>query len=74
MTSSGDLNIPFCLGIDYNICLARMIANFTLVVIQQLHPYSLPHVELFLIEDMLKTFVIGEDSALFVIEVVPLDL
>jgi len=57
-------------GIGYDIRLARMVANFAIIITQKLGPSTLSHVELFLIKDVLKTFVVGEYHTFSAIEVV----
>ncbi|KAF5808403.1 hypothetical protein HanXRQr2_Chr04g0144971 [Helianthus annuus] len=61
-------------GVGYYIRLAWMIANFAVVVVKQFHPTSLSHVQLFLVKDMLKAPMVGEDHTLCTIKVVSPDL
>ncbi|MFS7936243.1 hypothetical protein Hanom_Chr05g00413231 [Helianthus anomalus] len=60
--------------IGHDIHLTRMVANFAIVIVQEFNPTSLPHVQLFLIKNMLETFVVCENHTLRSIEVVSPDL
>jgi hypothetical protein len=48
-------------GTSNYICLARMITNFQLIILDQFQPSSLPHVQVRLSEKILQTFVISVD-------------
>jgi len=50
-------------GIRNNICLARMIVHLEVIILDQLEPSSLTHIQLRLSEDVLKTFMISVDVA-----------
>jgi hypothetical protein len=43
------------------VCLTRVIVNFQLVVLDQLEPPSLPHIQFWLGEDVLQAFVVRVD-------------
>ncbi|MFS7994727.1 hypothetical protein Hanom_Chr12g01109471 [Helianthus anomalus] len=59
--------------ISYDIRLTRVVANIAIVIAQELVPTSLPHVQLFLIKNMLETFVVCKNHTLRSIEVVSPD-
>ena len=61
-------------GICYYIGLNGMIANLIFVIIEHLYPSSLPHVQFFLIEDLLEAFVICEHCAFCTKKVMTLDI
>jgi hypothetical protein len=44
-----------------DVCLFRVIVNFQLVVLDQLKPSSLPHVQIWLGKDVLQAFVVCID-------------
>src|ERR1043165_1483484 len=50
-------------GVCYNIRLARMVLNSTIIVVQKFNPTTLPYVQMLLVENMLETLVIGVDGA-----------
>ena len=50
-------------GIRNNICLGRMIVHLEVIILDQLEPSSLTHIQLRLSEDVLKTFMISVDVA-----------
>ncbi|MFS7945915.1 hypothetical protein Hanom_Chr06g00529751 [Helianthus anomalus] len=58
----------------YNICFARMVLDGTFIIIQQLNPSTLTHVQFFLVEDMLKAPMVGVDGAFGTVQIVPPDL
>ena len=50
-------------GIRNDVCLARMIMHLKVIILDQLEPSSLMHIQLWLSEDVLKTFMISVDIA-----------
>jgi hypothetical protein len=50
-------------GIRYHIGLAGVIVNFHIIVLNQLYPSALPHIQLFLGGDILQALVIRIDVA-----------
>ena len=50
-------------GIRNYVCLAWMIVHLEVVILDQLEPSSLTHIQLRLSEDVLKTFMISVDVA-----------
>src|ERR1044071_9959884 len=46
-------------GVRHNVRLARMVFDSTVIIVQEFNPATLPHVEHLLVENMLKTLVIG---------------
>ncbi|GKG42848.1 hypothetical protein Tco_0477146, partial [Tanacetum coccineum] len=46
-----------------------MVMNLALVITKQLNPSPLPHIQLLLIKNVLKTFVIGIDNTLSTIQI-----
>jgi hypothetical protein len=44
-----------------DVCLTRVIVNFQLLVLDQLEPPSLPHVQIWLGKDVLQAFVVRVD-------------
>jgi hypothetical protein len=48
-------------GIGNHICLARVIMNFQLIILDQFYPSSLPHIQVRLSEKILQTFMISVD-------------
>jgi hypothetical protein len=44
-----------------DVCLSRVIVNFQLVVLDQLEPSLLPHVQIWLGKDVLQAFVVRID-------------
>ena len=50
-------------GIRNYVCLAWMIVHLEVVILDQLEPSSLMHIQLRLSEDVLKTFMISVDVA-----------
>jgi hypothetical protein len=44
-----------------NVCLTWVIVNFQLIVFDELEPPSLPHVQVWLSEDVLQAFVVHID-------------
>src|ERR1044072_8677013 len=61
-------------SISHHIRLPRMILQSKLVVFQELHPSTLSHVQILLIEQVLQTFVISEDCERTPIQIVPPNL
>jgi hypothetical protein len=50
-------------GICNHVCLIGMIVNLKIIVLDQLKPYSLPHVQIRLSENVLQALVISEDMS-----------
>ncbi|MFS7936248.1 hypothetical protein Hanom_Chr05g00413281 [Helianthus anomalus] len=50
-----------------------MVANPTIVIVQEFNPASLSHVQLLLIENVLETFVVCENHTFRAIEIVSPD-
>jgi hypothetical protein len=50
-------------GIHNHIRLTRMIVNLKIIVLDQLHPSSLPHVQISLSKKVLQALVVGEDMS-----------
>jgi hypothetical protein len=50
-------------GIHNLICLTRMIVNLKIIVLNQLQPSSLPHVQIGLSEKVLQALVVSEDMS-----------
>jgi hypothetical protein len=50
-------------GICNHVCLARVIVNLKIIVLDQLQPSSLPHVQIRLSENVLQALVINEDMS-----------
>ncbi|MFS7995496.1 hypothetical protein Hanom_Chr12g01118581 [Helianthus anomalus] len=48
-----------------------MVANFTIIIIQCLHPSTLSHIQILLVEQVLKAFMIRIDHTLGTIQVMP---
>jgi hypothetical protein len=44
-----------------DVCLSQVLVNFQLVVLDQLEPSSLPHVQIWLVKDVLQAFVVRID-------------
>src|SRR6185369_12848570 len=61
-------------SICYNIGLTRMIVNLQVIVLDQLQPSSLSHVQLTLREYILEALVISIDITLLPIQVMPPNL
>ncbi|MFS7953374.1 hypothetical protein Hanom_Chr07g00617811 [Helianthus anomalus] len=59
--------------IGHDIRLTRMVANFAIVIVQEFNPTSLPHVQLFLIKNILETFVVCENHTLRAIKIMSPD-
>ena len=51
-------------GIHDDVCLARVIVHLEVIILDQLEPSSLTHIQLRLSEDVLETFMISVDVAL----------
>jgi hypothetical protein len=64
-TSSGQVvTVSFATqGIYNHVCLTGMIVNLKIIVLDQLQPSSLPHVQIRLSENVLHTLVISEDMS-----------
>src|ERR1043165_6194413 len=56
-------------GVCYYIRLARMVLNGAIIVIQKFNPTALSYVQMLLVENMLKTLVIGVDGAFGTVQV-----
>src|ERR1043165_7721286 len=56
-------------GVCYNIRLARMVLNSTIIVVQKFDPTALPYVQVLLVENVLETLVIGVDGAFGTVQV-----
>ena len=50
-------------GIRGDVCLARVIVHLEVIILDQLEPSSLTHIQLWLSEDVLETFMISVDVA-----------
>jgi hypothetical protein len=50
-------------GICNHICLTGVIVNLKIIVLDQLQPSSLPHIQIWLREKVLQPFVISEDMS-----------
>ena len=61
-------------GISNYVCLARMIVHLEVIILDQLEPSSLTHIQLRLSEDVLKTFMISVDIAHIVEQIISLGL
>ena len=61
-------------GIRNDVCLARMIVHLEVIILDQLEPSSLAHIQLRLSEDVLKTFMISLDVAHIAKQVMSPDL
>jgi hypothetical protein len=48
-------------GIHNHICLTGVIVNLQIIVLDQLQPPSLAHVQISLSENLLQALVVGED-------------
>jgi hypothetical protein len=59
-------------GIHNHICLTRMIVNLKIIVLNQLQPSSLPHVQIGLSEKVLQALVVGEDMSHIPRKIMPL--
>jgi hypothetical protein len=60
-------------GIRNHIHLTKMIVNLKIIVIDQLQPSSLPHVQISLGENVLQSLVINEDMSHIPKEIMPPD-
>src|ERR1044071_8534324 len=56
-------------GVCYNIRLAGMVLNSTIIVVQKFDPTTLPYVQVLFVENVLETLVIGVDGAFGTIQV-----
>nr|GEW96510.1 reverse transcriptase domain-containing protein [Tanacetum cinerariifolium] len=61
-----------CTG--YYIRLTRMVANFAVIIVEKLYPTTLMHIQLFLIEDMPETLMVGVYDVLHLVQVMSPDL
>jgi hypothetical protein len=61
-----------CIG--YNVCLAGVVVDAQIVVLDQLQPSPLPQVQLRLGEDILQALVISINVALVTYQIVPPNL
>ena len=61
-------------GIRYDVCLARVIVHLEVIILDQLKPSSLTHIQLWLSEDVLETFMISVDVAHIAKQVMSLGL
>src|ERR1044072_5471134 len=61
-------------SIGHHIRLPRMILQGKLIIFQEFHPSSLPHVQILLIEQILQTFTITENCERTSIQIVPPNL
>jgi hypothetical protein len=59
-------------GVRNHIHLTRMIVNLKIIVLDQLQPSSLPHVQINLSEKVLQTLVVSEDMSHIPKEIMPL--
>ena len=59
-------------GIRNDVCLARMIVHLEVIILDQLKPSSLTHIQLRLSEEVLKTFMINVDVAHIAKQIMPL--
>jgi hypothetical protein len=61
-------------GICNHICLTGVIVNLKIIVLHQLQPSSLPHVQIRLSEKVLQAFVISEDMSHIHKKIMPLGM
>jgi hypothetical protein len=59
-------------GVRNHIRLTRMIVNLKIIVLDQLQPSSLPHVQINQSEKVLQTLVVSEDMSHIPKEIMPL--
>jgi hypothetical protein len=57
-------------GIGYHISLTRMVMNTDVIILDKLHPSSLPHVQLLLREYILQALMVGVDFTMVSDEIV----
>ena len=56
--------------ICYSICTTRVIFNSVVIIADQFHPSTLLEIKFFLSKDILKAFMVSEDSTRFSVEIV----
>jgi hypothetical protein len=58
-------------GVDYDIGLAWMVVYSKIIILNQLHPSSLPHIQIRLSKDVLEAFVVTVYLTSLTDEIVP---